>query len=273
MARKSRKSEAQRTIERQYAKAVRNFWAQATSMVKRGYIVNTVLPDKPKRITAGSVRAVQRQQKKLYAEAQYINQQTGEVLTGGQGRVTERKRSAEKARQTRAVKQFGKSIRQLIDNLSTKRGNTQESTDADKQWEKRKREEDEQDKERLRTDEVYRAGFDGGRVALQWLFGSIEEISRKYPNSGARLKAVVEQAISVKGEQGVGLAIASANDEALAVMQELDASAYSPEGARFTGALVTLNQILMGTSLSAEEMQVMQDATDADMYWDDLAEE
>lgn len=276
MARKSRKSEAQRTIERQYAKAVRNFWKQATSMSKRGYIVNTVIPDKPKRITAGSVRAVQRQQKKLYVEAQFINQQTGEVLTGAQGRTVERKRSAEKAKRTRERKEYARTVRQLIDEQSGTYGKPRgfvKVEGTDKQWIERKREEDEEEKKRLRTDAYYRAKYDNSVVAIQWLYDSIEEISRKYPNSGSRLKAVVDRAISTKGEQGVGLTIASAGDEALAVMQELDASAYAPEGARFTGALVTLNQILMGTSLSAEEMQFMQDATDADMYWDELAEE
>lgn len=272
MRRKSRKSEAQRTIERQYAKAVRNFWAQVTRMSQHGFIINTVIPDKPKRITAGSVRSVQRQQKKLYSEAQYINRQTGEVLTGAQGRFVERRRSAEKAKKTRERKKYGEAVRRLIGNQTGLYGKAKEGTD-ESQWIERKHKEDEENKARLRSDKDYRTAFDSSAVPIQWLYDSIAEISRKYPNSGSRLKAVVDRAIGAKGEQGVGEAIASASGEALAAMQELDASAYSPEGARFTGALVTLNQILMGSSLSAEEMQSMQDATDSDVYWDDLSEE
>ena len=276
MRRKSRKSEAQRTIERPYAKAVRNFWAQVTRMSQHGFIINTVIPDKLKRITAGLVRTVQRQQKKLYSEAQDINRQTGEVLTGAQGRFVERRRSAEKAKQTRERKKYGETVRRLIDKqtgIYGKTGDAKKPETDESQWMKRKRKEDEQDKKRLRTDDDYRSAFDSSAVSIQWLYDSIAEISRKYPNSGSRLKAVVDRAIGTKGEKNVGDAIASASGEALAAMQELDASAYSPEGARFTGALVTLNQILMGSSLSAEEMQSMQDATDSDMYWDELSEE
>lgn len=73
---------------------------------KRGYTFDeNVIPDTPKRITKKKLLEIRGlNPNTLYAQAQFLNPETGETITGLEGRTYERKRSARKGQQTRQNK-------------------------------------------------------------------------------------------------------------------------------------------------------------------------
>lgn len=74
---------------------------------KRGYTFpDDVIPETPKRITKKQLSKIKGiNPQTLYAQAEYYNPDTGEILSGLEGRKFERKRSARKAQLTKAIKQ------------------------------------------------------------------------------------------------------------------------------------------------------------------------
>lgn len=60
------------------------------------------IPDRPKRIRRESVEALKKKRPEyFYKKARYVDKETGEILTGLQGRQLERKKAARKAAETR----------------------------------------------------------------------------------------------------------------------------------------------------------------------------
>lgn len=70
---------------------------------ERGYFFeNEILPEEPKRITQASVRKLKKiTAENLYKVTKYIDPETGEILSGIEGRKLERHRTALKSAQTR----------------------------------------------------------------------------------------------------------------------------------------------------------------------------
>lgn len=82
---------------------IQSFIRRAT---KRGYIIpSDILPSIPKNITRASINRLKKiTPKKIYEKSEYVSRETGEIVTGEKGRVQERKKAAEKAKQTRQKK-------------------------------------------------------------------------------------------------------------------------------------------------------------------------
>lgn len=78
----------------------------AQNAEKRGYEIPTnIVPQTPKRITKKALQNIQNlKPKQIYKKSRYIDRETGEILTGEQGRKLERQKSAQKAVQTRQRK-------------------------------------------------------------------------------------------------------------------------------------------------------------------------
>ena len=74
---------------------------------KRGYTFPVdVIPETPKRITKKQLSKIKGiNPQTLYSQAEFYNPDTGETLSGLEGRTFERKRSAKKAQLTKAIKQ------------------------------------------------------------------------------------------------------------------------------------------------------------------------
>lgn len=71
---------------------------------KRGYDVQYKLPSEPKRVTKQSVEKLRKlTSTELYKKSKFVDIETGEIITGTEGRKLERKRSAEKGRKTREL--------------------------------------------------------------------------------------------------------------------------------------------------------------------------
>jgi hypothetical protein len=99
MARKNTASETMKAYNKERARITR----QIKRMEQRGYLLpENVLPPRPKRITKSSVaRLAKIKTPDLYTKSRYVDQETGEILTGEGGRKLERSTAAKRAAQTR----------------------------------------------------------------------------------------------------------------------------------------------------------------------------
>lgn len=97
------KRRKQTPAEKSYNRERRRIQRQITRMSRRGYIVpENILPPRPKRITAASVRRLQKiTTPRIYERSRYIDVETGEILTGTEGRRLERQAAARRAAETR----------------------------------------------------------------------------------------------------------------------------------------------------------------------------
>lgn len=93
--------------QREWKKELKRLQQFIRRAKKRGYTFpDDVIPETPKRITKkqlSKIKGINTQT--LYAQAEYYNPDTGETLSGLEGRKFERKRSARKAQLTKAIKQ------------------------------------------------------------------------------------------------------------------------------------------------------------------------
>lgn len=97
------KRRKQTPAEKAYNRERRRIQRQITRMSQRGYDVpENILPPRPKRITEASVRRLQKiTTPRIYERSRYIDVETGEILTGTEGRRLERQAAARRAAETR----------------------------------------------------------------------------------------------------------------------------------------------------------------------------
>ena len=89
-------------VQQQYRKERQRIQRQIRRMENRAYDVPELLPEIPKCITKASVNRLKKiTTEYLYSKSRYIDTETGEILTGEQGRKQERKEAAQRAAQTR----------------------------------------------------------------------------------------------------------------------------------------------------------------------------
>lgn len=93
---------AKNDLLREYRKERKRVRDLVNRMKKRGYIdLDDVIPPIPKRITEGSIRRLKElTPRKLQEKARYVVPETGEKVSGRKGRLLERKRATEKAKET-----------------------------------------------------------------------------------------------------------------------------------------------------------------------------
>lgn len=92
--------------QREYAKQVKRIKQAIRRAEKRGYrFTEDVLPQKPKRITQKEIQKLKQiKGDTLYDKATFLDQETGEIVKGTEGRKLERKESARKSAETRKRK-------------------------------------------------------------------------------------------------------------------------------------------------------------------------
>nr|DAR07392.1 MAG TPA: hypothetical protein [Caudoviricetes sp.] len=93
-------------IQKAYNKERRRIQRQISRMEQRGYLLpENILPKQPKRITQASVRRLKNlSTKNLYQKAEYVNVDTGEIVSGRYGRTLERQASARKGAEKRLTR-------------------------------------------------------------------------------------------------------------------------------------------------------------------------
>lgn len=87
-------------LQAEYIKQERRIKSFVRRATKRGFIFpENVIPERPKRITQKAIERLREMTApSLYKEAQYVEPSTGEVVSGYQGRKSERRRAARKGR-------------------------------------------------------------------------------------------------------------------------------------------------------------------------------
>lgn len=93
-------------IMKEYNRIRRNLTARIRRLEKKGYLYQGVVPEKPKRVTAASIRRLEQINKTLLDKSVFVDIETGEIIsTGTEARNRRRIEAARKAAQTRKLKQ------------------------------------------------------------------------------------------------------------------------------------------------------------------------
>lgn len=92
--------------EKEYNKELKRIKAFIRRASKRGYTFDdSIIPPKPKKVTKASVKKLKKiTPKTMYQKAEFLNPQTGDTITGTEGRKFERRLAAHKAQLTKAIK-------------------------------------------------------------------------------------------------------------------------------------------------------------------------
>ena len=100
------KRKPQTQAEKEYTKELKRIKAFIRRASKRGYTFDdSIIPPKPKKVTKASVKKLKQiTPKTMYQKAEFINPQTGDIITGTEGRQFERRLAAHKAQLTKAIK-------------------------------------------------------------------------------------------------------------------------------------------------------------------------
>lgn len=111
------KRKPQTQAEKEYTKELRRIKAFIRQASKRGYTFDdSIIPPKPKKVTKASVKKLKQiTPKTMYQKAEFLNPQTGAIITGSEGRKFERKLAAHKAQLTKAIKATTKKQRAKTD--------------------------------------------------------------------------------------------------------------------------------------------------------------
>ena len=93
------------TIKSEYNKIRKGLRQKVRRLQKRGYIFeDDFIPNVPKKITKASINRLKKLSQAVYKKSKYIDAETGEILTGEEGKKLEKRKSALKAKQTRKSK-------------------------------------------------------------------------------------------------------------------------------------------------------------------------
>lgn len=96
-------TEKQRALHKEYSYQLSRIKKVIKGATERGFIFpKSIIPPRPDKITRKHVEELkEKTAPSLYKEAQYVEPSTGEVVSGYQGRKSERKRASKKGQRTR----------------------------------------------------------------------------------------------------------------------------------------------------------------------------
>lgn len=115
-------STKQKEINKAYSQQRRRIQRFIRSASKRGYRFEFEIPKIPKKKTMGSVRRLQKiTPESLYAKAIFIDYDTGEIVSGKQGRTIENQKRSQKSAKTRSIKIQQAKFQQALENEDVER--------------------------------------------------------------------------------------------------------------------------------------------------------
>lgn len=93
------------TLQQEYNKELKRIKQFIRRATKRGYIFDeTIIPPKPSKVTRKQLEAIKQiTPTTLYEKAEFENPQTGDIISGLEGRKFERKKAAYKGQLTKAI--------------------------------------------------------------------------------------------------------------------------------------------------------------------------
>lgn len=214
---------------------------------KRGYTLEVDVPKIPNRITKGSVARLEKfTTKYMYENSTYSYVEDGKTVTvsGRRGRYIEREKSAQKAQQT--VKR-------------------KKAEALEEEWQRYRKDLDEKQKALFAAmGSRLRKAFYEGKLIYDGLLAEIDRVDRTHKASAEHVRSVLRQAIEQLGEASVMINIAKAPEEVKSAAQM---AIYYPENSyRHDLAISELLRLILGRSLSAEELKALYDAIERDIY-------
>lgn len=248
MAKKSTKSRKQSPIQKEYSKQVSRIKAFIRRAEKRGYrFEKDIIPAKPKRITKASVRKLKEIKPiTLYKKSTYLSE-SGDIISGVQGRKEERSISAKKGVIKRQLK---KTIPGKI--LS---------------WEEERRIKDEQIKKDLQAQRQLRMVFTKGNIIYNNILDLINEIDKSHKKAAEKLRKLLDSQINQFGKDKVMLSLSQNEAE---VMELIDVTLrYNPGDDRHDTAIRELYTLFKGEIPTSQDMKDLQDLIDADISYDE----
>lgn len=253
MAIKKVKSPTQLEYEKQLRR-VKQFIYRAE---KRGYTFSTnLIPKRPKKITEGSVRRLQKLTPDyLYSKATAKTEQ-GKTITGKQKRVQERIQSAKKGGHTRK-RNLEKARKQR--EYKEREKNLFAPNDSD--IEERRRKQDKIDRELAETGE-----FDDGVLTLQQLRDMIDRAKSNNQRGGYKLEELLNSCLAVNRTQ-VLINIGKAHRDTISQAYELIHYWGTDRGYQ---AYASMYEIMTGHTMSAQESAEASDIYEENnMYVDE----
>ena len=250
--------------ERDYEKQVRRIEQFIRRAEKRGYRFEAgVLPPRPKKITQGSVRRLQKiTPTKLYEKAQAISEETGHVVSGIQARKEERRAVALKAAETRKRRKakIKEEKKQEIEKEKKRESITFENEPG---FDEARRKKDELDKKRLEQDTENE--FSAGKLTYNRLQDMINTLDKlQYIKSAGHLQKELDKQISEYGFDLVMQSIGNAperfwEDAEIAIMYHIGSQQH-------TSAIYSILNLIQGSIPNSEESRAMQESIEEDDY-------
>lgn len=264
----ARKKSTKKTspVVQEYNKERNRIKRQKERMLSRGYVFSgDVLPPIPKKITRASVRRLKKiTTKKLYDISDFtvLTDDSLEIVSGKQGRIIERKQSAQKAAQTRARKKREREFQQSVEDYGKE---VQKAAERDRQaredeWQRRRAHRDAEERERMERDREYQEQFQNSKLAEQRLYDFLDRLE-----SDNREKVAYLRQLANENSDGLGQRIMENPDIFGAIEQFIDSDGRG-SGAG-SAAWTRVVQVLTGSALSAEQMQQVSEKYDRDLAY------
>lgn len=228
-------------------------------MMARGYIVpGDILPPIPKRVTAASVRRLQKiTTKKLYDSSDFQDLVSGEILSGTEGRKIERKRSAKKAAEKRKRKKHDEFvIEQGRRQWEITHPEEDEEEEEEEAWSRARVREDIEERARMASEER-RQQFNEGQMIAQRIEEAINSIEATFsPNLAKYARNAWDKAVSSQPSAELYKRLADNPDIIDALT---DAFYQSKSGDHFSpSAFNRFVSLLQGSALSLQDTRVIQ---------------
>lgn len=252
-------------VVQQYNRERSRIQRQINRMHQRGYMgMEDMLPPKPKKITAGSVRRLKKiTTKDLYDKADFVDLTTGEVIaTGQQGRAIERKQSAQRAAQTRARKKREREFQKSLDDYGqeVQEDIKREREQKDAEWQRRREQRDAEERERIERDREYQRQFQSEQLAVQRLYDFLDRLEADNRDKVAYLKQLANEHPVALGQRIID------NPDIFGAIEQFIDSDGKGTGAG-AAAWTRVVQVITGSALSAEQMQQVSENYDRDLAY------
>lgn len=236
-----------KTVLSEYKQKRRQLLKKIEGMESRGFFFDQqVVPKEPKKPSKASIRALERANKQLYKKASYVDVQTGEIMTGEQGRQHERSMAGKRAALTKRIYSDPREVT---------------ATDAD--FNRTRKAQDQAETQTALTEpSLYE-----GEMVLQGLYNMIDSVGKRKGKAAEHLRAVLDREVNSRGRDEVAKSLA--NNPSEAIETAAVAINYGEGDSRHDAAVQELQRIITGQIPSAQEMREMQDELDSEEYEDE----
>lgn len=256
-------------VVQQYNRERGRIQRQINRMRQRGYMgMEDMLPPKPKKITAGSVRRLKKiTTKDLYDKADFVDLTTGEVIaTGTEARAEERRASARKAAQTRARKRrqrvqsqqeeqptYADEVQQAIEN------NREE---MENRWRQQREQADAENRRRMEEEQEYARQFASGEIMRDHVMSVLDSMRQEWPSTVSSIEELIDNAEGDEGYDRFWDRMAEQPE----FLDSLEQVFYKSGDHISPTAFNNVRRVILNRAMSAQESREAQDTFERDQY-------